>query len=125
MLNKELSNLKNLMKENDEKIKKEVKDYIDDEIKKVKSMMEEIKSNNMSNSNDSGMNTNLLNSKFNEKLNNLNNDLRNLINKSCSETEKYLKSIINNLPIDNIKKGNRTRLRSVKRKISQNRFRLS
>ena len=104
MLNKELSNLKNLMKENDEKIKKEVKDYIDDEIKKVKSMMEEIKSNNMSNSNDSGMNTNLLNSKFNEKLNNLNNDLRNLINKSCSETEKYLKSIINNLPIDNIKK---------------------
>jgi N-terminal acetyltransferase B complex non-catalytic subunit len=104
MLNKELSNLKNLMKENDEKIKKEVKDYIDDEIKKVKSMMEEIKSNNMSNSNDSGMNTNLLNSKFNEKLNNLNNDLRNLINKSSSETEKYLKSIINNLPLDNIKK---------------------
>ena len=104
VINKELSNLKNLMKENDEKIKKELKDYIDDEIKKVKNMMEEIKSNNMSNSNDSGVNTNLLTSKFNEKLNNLNNDLRNLINKSSSETEKYLKSIINNLPLDNIKK---------------------
>jgi len=104
MINKELSNLKNLMKENDEKIKKELKDYFDDEIKKVKNMMEEIKGNNMSNSNDSGVNTNLLTSKFNEKLNNLNNDLRNLINKSSSETEKYLKSIINNLPLDNIKK---------------------
>ena len=104
MINKELSNLKNLMKENDEKIKKELKDYIDDEIKKVKNMMEEIKGNNMSNSNDSGVNTNLLTSKFNEKLNNLNNDLRNLINKNSSETEKYLKSIINNLPLDNIKK---------------------
>ena len=65
-------------------------------------MIDELK-NNTSNSNDSNININLISSKFNEKINNLNNDLKNLINKSSSETEKYLKSIINSLGIDNIK----------------------
>ena len=40
----------------------------------------------------------------NEKLNNMNNDLKNYINKSISDTEKYLKSLMNNLGIDNLKK---------------------
>ena len=40
----------------------------------------------------------------NEKLNDLNNELKNYINKSITDTERYLKSIINNLNIDSIKK---------------------
>ena len=40
----------------------------------------------------------------NEKLNDLNNELKNFINKSITDTERYLKSIINNLNIDSIKK---------------------
>ena len=69
-------------------------------------MIEEINKNvdnNMNNSSNDNSN-NLLNSKFNEKLKNMNNDLKNLINKSASDTEKYLKSIINNLGIENLKK---------------------
>ena len=41
----------------------------------------------------------------NEKLNDLSNDLKNYINKSITDTERYLKSIINNLNVDSIKKS--------------------
>ena len=39
-----------------------------------------------------------------EKLNQISNELKNYINKSISDTEKYLKSIISNLNVDDIKK---------------------
>ena len=41
----------------------------------------------------------------NEKLNDLTMDLKNYINKSVNDTERYLKSIINNLNVDLIKKN--------------------
>ena len=103
MINKELNNLRNLMNEKDEIVKKELKDNHDNDILNIKKNIDEL-IKNMKNNNDGSNSNNLLNSKFNEKLNNLNNDLKNLINKSSSETEKYLKSIIINLGIENIKK---------------------
>ena len=102
-IKKEVNGLKKLINENDEKVKKELKDYVDNENKKIKDILEELENNAMNSGNESNVNTSLITAKFNEKLHNLNNDLKNLINKSSSETEKYLKSIINNLGIDKIR----------------------
>ena len=105
MINKEINNLKNLIDEKNKKTKNDLKEDFDNDNKKIKSMIEELNTNinNNPNNNDNS-NNNLLVSNFNEKLKNMNNDLKALINKSSSDTEKYLKSIINNLGIDNIKK---------------------
>ena len=64
------------------------------------------KMNNLVNELNKNMNNKNINSFSisNEKLNNLSNELKNYINHSINDTEKYLKSIINNLNIDSIKK---------------------
>ena len=52
----------------------------------------------------------------NEKLNDLNNELKNYINKGINDTERYLKSMINNLNIDKIKKD----ISEIHKEIDQN-----
>ena len=54
----------------------------------------------------------------NEKLNDLTVDLKNYINKSINDTERYLKSIINNLNIDSIKKN----ISEIREEINQNKL---
>ena len=116
MINKEINEIKNLMKESKGNNKTEPKDDFEKEIMDIKNMIEELK-NNSGNNNEINTNINLINAKFNEKLNNMNNDLKNLINKSSSDTEKYLKSIINNLGIDDIRKEFSTIYQALKEKL--------
>ena len=52
----------------------------------------------------------------NEKLNDLNNELKNYINKGINDTERYLKSMINNLNIDKTKKD----ISEIHKEIDQN-----
>jgi hypothetical protein len=105
--NNDINNIKNIINENIQEIKNELNNNIEQNNKKIKDMIiessENIKNNNNSNNNN---NTNFINAAKvnNEKLNNMNIELKNYINKSISDTEKYLKSIINNLGIDNIRK---------------------
>ena len=98
LINKEVTVMKNLIKENDEKLKN-MKDNFDNENQNNKMIIEELKKNN---ENNAGNNLNAIKSRFNEKIDNLNNEFKNLLNKSSSETEKYLKSMINSL-LGNIK----------------------
>jgi hypothetical protein len=100
MVNKEVTEMKKLIKKNEEKLKN-LNDNFDNENKNIKMMIEEIKHNN-----NGGNNTDNLNDimeKFNEKINNLKDEFRNAIDKSHSEIEKYLKSLINNIGIESIK----------------------
>ena len=103
----DIDSLKNYILENSYSIKKELDENIEQSSKKLKDMIIEL-SENSKNNNNSGPNTNtnyIAAAKVNnEKLNHMNMELKNYINKSTSDTEKYLKSIINNLGIDNIKK---------------------
>ena len=115
-------NINNIIKDLDTKTK-DLNKKIEDEINKIKencdknykeNRYEIIKYNNELNDklnnliNDFNKNKNSKNlnsfSIGNEKLNDLNNELKNFINKSITDTERYLKSIINNLNIDSIKK---------------------
>ena len=100
----DIDSLKNYILENSYSIKKELNENIEQNSKKLKDMITELSENN----NNSGPNTNtnyIAAAKVNnEKLSHMNMELKNYINKSTSDTEKYLKSIINNLGIDNIKK---------------------
>jgi DNA repair exonuclease SbcCD ATPase subunit len=54
----------------------------------------------------------------NDKINELNNDIKNYINKSISDTETYLKSIINNLDIDDIKNS----ISKIQEELNQNKL---
>ena len=105
--NNDINNIKNIITENIQEVKNEFNNNIEQNNKKIKDMIiessENLKNNNNSNNNN---NTNFINATKvnNEKLNNMNIELKNYINKSISDTEKYLKSIINNLGIDNIRK---------------------
>ena len=54
----------------------------------------------------------------NEKINELNNELKNYLNKSLSDTEIYLKSIINNLNIDDIKNN----ISKIQEELNQNKI---
>ena len=54
----------------------------------------------------------------NEKINELNNELKNYLNKSLSDTEIYLKSIINNLNIDDIKNN----ISKIQEELNQNKL---
>ena len=112
--------INNLSKDMESKIKL-LNSKIDDETKKLK---EACDNNYKENKNEITRHYNELNNKLdnlmdemnkrikkmspisigNEKLNDLNNELKNYINKGINDTERYLKSMINNLNIDKIKK---------------------
>ena len=105
--NNDISSLNNLIKGNIKDVKNEFNNSIEQNYKKIKEMIIEVSENAKNNNNASNNNnTNYMAAAKvnNEKLNNMNLELKNYINKSTSDTEKYLKSIINNLGIDNIKK---------------------
>ena len=112
--------INNLSKDMESKIKL-LNSKIDDETKKLK---EACDNNYKENKNEITRHYNELNNKLdnlmdemnksikkmspisigNEKLNDLNNELKNYINKGINDTERYLKSMINNLNIDKIKR---------------------
>ena len=113
-------NIINISKNMESKINM-INTKLEDEIKKLKencdknykeNRYEIIKYNNELNDkinslmNEINKNTNNKNvgSLSNEKLNDLRNELKNYVNKSINDTEKYLKSIINSLNINAIKK---------------------
>lgn len=103
-INEDINTLKNLMNEKGQKIKNDLINEFDKEIKNIKQMINELK-NNMDNNIEGNSIENILNSsKFNEKLSDKYNDLKNLMNKNLLETEKNIKSIINNLGIEAIKR---------------------
>ena len=103
-INEDINTLKNLMNEKGQKIKNDLINEFDKEIKNIKQMINELK-NNMDNNTEGNSIENILNSsKFNEKLSDKYNDLKNLMNKNLLETEKNIKSIINNLGIEAIKR---------------------
>ena len=103
LINSEVNALKNLIVEKNEKTKKDLKDNFNKEIENIKKIIAELKISNMNNS-ENIIDSNLINSKINEKINKLTLDIKDIINQNSSDTEQYIKTIINNLGIDNIKK---------------------
>ena len=102
--NNDINNIKSLINENIEQLKNEFAKVINQNNIRMK---DEINNENIkiSNSPRNSSNSNFIANKLNnEKLNNMTMDLKNYINKSTSDTEKYLKTIISNLGIDDIKK---------------------
>ena len=102
--NNDINNIKSLINENIEQLKNEFAKVINQNNIRMK---DEINNENIkvSNSPRNSSNSNFIANKLNnEKLNNVTMDLKNYINKSTSDTEKYLKTIISNLGIDDIKK---------------------
>ena len=95
--NNDYNNLKKIIDENLKQLRDEIKNELvkisDQQNKKVKDIPNEPSQNN-----------NMVSKINNEKLNNISNELKDYINKSISDTEKYLKSMIKNLGIDNIRK---------------------
>lgn len=105
--NNDINALKNYIIDNNLEIKNELNNNIEQNSKKLKDMIfEQTENSKIGNNSGSNNNTNFIAAAKvnNEKLNNMNIDLKNYINKSISDTEKYLKTIINNLGIDNIRK---------------------
>ena len=105
--NNDINALKNYIIDNNLEIKNELNNNIEQNSKKLKDMIfEQTGNSKIGNNSGSNNNTNFIAAAKvnNEKLNNMNIDLKNYINKSISDTEKYLKTIINNLGIDNIRK---------------------
>ena len=105
--NNDINALKNYIIDNNLEIKNELNNNIEQNSKKLKDMIfEQTENSKIGNNSSSNNNTNFIAAAKvnNEKLNNMNIDLKNYINKSISDTEKYLKTIINNLGIDNIRK---------------------
>ena len=101
--NNDINKLKNNLNENIRQIKEEMGNKYNQQDRKIKDAITELDENN--NNINSNNNANFVASKVNsEKLNNITIELKNYINKSLSDTEKYLKSIINNLGLDNIRK---------------------
>lgn len=101
--NNNINKIKNTLNENIKQIKEEMGNKYDQQNKKIKDAITELDENN--NNINSNNNANFVASKVNsEKLNNTTIELKNYINKSLSDTEKYLKSIINNLGLDIIRK---------------------
>ena len=103
LINSEVNALKNLIIEKNEKTKKDLKDNFNKEIQNIQKIIAELKISNMNNS-ENIIDSNLINSKINEKINKLTLDIKDIINQNSSDTEQYIKTIINNLGIDNIKK---------------------
>ena len=91
---KNIQDLKEEFNQNISQINRKIKDMVIEEVERNKNVIS-------NNTNNNYINLAKIN---NEKLNNMNNDLKNYINKSISDTEKYLKSLMNNLGIDNLKK---------------------
>ena len=99
----DINKLKNNLNENIRQIKEELGNKYNQQDRKIKDAITELDENN--NNINSNNNANFVASKVNnEKLNNTTIELKNYINKSLSDTEKYLKSIINNLGLDIIRK---------------------
>ena len=90
---KNIQDLKDEFTQAISQVNKKMKDVVIEEIERNKNSL----SNNASNSYISLAKIN------NEKINNINSELKNYINKSLSDTEKYLKSYINNLGIDKLR----------------------
>ena len=103
-VNKDINSLKNLMSEKDEKIKNDLTNKFEKENNNIKKMVDELKNNINIYIEDNIIDNILKSSKFNEKLNILKKDLKDLMKQNITETEKNIKSLINSLGIENIKK---------------------
>ncbi len=125
-LSKDLETKTNLLNKKIEDEIKKIKDNCDKnyqenryEIIKYNNELND-KFNNLINDINKNKNSKNLNSMAigNEKLNDLNNELKNYINKSITDTERYLKSIIANLKIEVIKND----LSEIHEEINQNKL---
>ena len=103
-VNKDINSLKNLMSEKDEKIKNDLTNKFEKENNNIKKMVDELKNNINTYIEDNIIDNIVKSSKFNEKLNILKKDLKDLMKQNITETEKNIKSLINSLGIENIKK---------------------
>ena len=103
-VNKDISSLKDLMSEKDEKIKNDLTNKFEKENNNIKKMVDELKNNINTYIEDNIIDNIVKSSKFNEKLNILKKDLKDLMKQNITETEKNIKSLINSLGIENIKK---------------------
>ena len=103
-VNKDINSLKNLMSEKDEKIKNDLANKFEKENNNIKKMVDELKNNINTYIEDNIIDNIVKSSKFNEKLNILKKDLKDLMKQNITETEKNIKSLINSLGIENIKK---------------------
>ena len=102
--NNDINNVKNLIDENIELLKNDVVNAINKNNVRIKDVLNN-ENTKISLNQSNNANSNFIAKKLNnEKLNNMSIDLKNYINKSTSDTEKYLKTIISNLGIDDIKK---------------------
>ena len=103
-VNKDINSLKNLISEKDEKIKNDLANKFEKENNNIKKMVDELKNNINIYIEDNIIDNIVKSSKFNEKLNILKKDLKDLMKQNITETEKNIKSLINSLGIENIKK---------------------
>ena len=103
-VNKDINSLKNLISEKDEKIKNDLTNKFEKENNNIKKMVDELKNNINTYIEDNIIDNIVKSSKFNEKLNILKKDLKDLMKQNITETEKNIKSLINSLGIENIKK---------------------
>lgn len=103
-VNKDINSLKDLMSEKDEKIKNDLTNKFEKENNNIKKMVDELKNNINTYIEDNIIDNIVKSSKFNEKLNILKKDLKDLMKQNITETEKNIKSLINSLGIENIKK---------------------
>ena len=103
-VNKDINSLKNLISEKDEKIKNDLANKFEKENNNIKKMVDELKNNINTYIEDNIIDNIVKSSKFNEKLNILKKDLKDLMKQNITETEKNIKSLINSLGIENIKK---------------------
>ena len=103
-VNKDINSLKNLMSEKEEKIKNDLTNKFEKENNNIKKMVDELKNNINTYIEDNIIDNIVKSSKFNEKLNILKKDLKDLMKQNITETEKNIKSLINSLGIENIKK---------------------
>ena len=103
-VNEDINSLTNLMSEKDEKIKNDLTNKFEKENNNIKKMVDELKNNINTYIEDNIIDNIVKSSKFNEKLNILKKDLKDLMKQNITETEKNIKSLINSLGIENIKK---------------------
>ena len=97
--NNDINNLKNIINGSIEEIKNEIKNELVKQSENQNKKDKEIQIESIEN------NGNNISSKlYNEKLNDIKEELKNYINKNLSDNGKYLKSLIKNLDIDNIRK---------------------
>lgn len=94
----DFNKLKELIKENNNNLKNELYKHSNEENKKISDLLTEVSALPKT-KNEPQVRSNV----SNEKINNLSNEMKNFVNKSISDTEKYIKSIINNLNIDKIR----------------------